>query len=417
MTRDSKRTRQPNMASSIYEGTDGYWHGRVTVGIKDDGKPDRRHVSRKTKAAVTQAVRKLERERDNGTLRKAGERWRVKDWLTHWLEHIAKPSVGENTYSGYRVDVNVHLIPGVGAHWLDKLKPEHLEGFYGKMRDKGSKPATVHHAHRTIRAALNEALRRGVITRNPALLAKAPKVVEEEVEPYSIDQVRGLLRLVAERRNGARWALALALGLRQGETLGLKWRDLDLDARTLRVRRHLLRPKYKHGCANPCGRKPGFCPDRVRANPLTKDTKSAAGRRPVGLPAPVADLLQEHRRLQEKEREQAGHLWERGDWVFTDVFGHPVSPNTDFREWKALLKEAGLREARLHDARHTAATVLLILEVPDRAVMGLMGWSSGSMLKRYQHLVDQVRSDVADRVGGLIWERPERADNGAEEAN
>lgn len=411
MTDKPKRTRQPNGASSIYKGKDGYWHGRVTVGVKDDGKPDRRHVMRTTRKDITKAVRELERKRDKGSVPKAGQRWRVADWLTHWLENIAAASVSEYTYSGYRVDVRVHLIPGLGGHWLDKLQPEHLERFYAKMQANGSKPATAHHAHRTIRAALNEAVRRGHLARNPVLLAKPPKLTEEEIEPYSVGEVRQLLKLATDRRNGARWAVALALGLRQGEALGLRWPDVDLVSGGLRVRRNLLRPKYAHGCGDTCGRKSGFCPEKVRANPLTKDTKSTAGRRPIGLPGPLVALLREHRATQEREREAAGDLWEEGGWVFADEFGRPLSPNTDHREWKALLREAGLREARLHDARHTAATVLLILGVQERAAMGIMGWSSSSMAKRYQHVVDEVRTDIADRIGGLIWEAPQGEDD------
>src|SRR2546423_9924768 len=117
-------SRRPNGASSIYQGADGKWHGRVTVGVKDDGKPDRRHVERKTEAEVIRAVRELEKQRDAGRVRKAGQRWTVAQWLTHWVENIAANAVRENTIAGYRVAVNRHLIPGVGAHRLDRLQPE-----------------------------------------------------------------------------------------------------------------------------------------------------------------------------------------------------------------------------------------------------------------------------------------------------
>lgn len=134
-------SRQPNGASSIYQAKDGRWHGYVTVGVKDDGRPDRRHVTRKTRADVTKAVRELERQRDSGAVRKAGQTWTVKTWLTHWVENIAAPYVSENTIDGYRVAVYHHLIPGLGAHRLEKLEPEHLERFYKKMRDNGSAAA------------------------------------------------------------------------------------------------------------------------------------------------------------------------------------------------------------------------------------------------------------------------------------
>lgn len=128
----------------------------------------------------------------------------------------------------------MHLIPGVGGHRLDRLEPEHLERLYAKMLRAGSAPATANQAHRTIRTALGEAERRGRITRNPAKLAKAPRPDEIEVEPYSLDEVRQLLKAAGERRSSARWAIALALGLRQGEVLvGLRWPDVDLDGGTL----------------------------------------------------------------------------------------------------------------------------------------------------------------------------------------
>ncbi len=92
--------RRANGESSVYRGKDGYWHGRVTVGITDDGSPDRRHIMKKKEAAVRRAVRELERERDSGAVRKAGQRWTVKSWLTYWLENIAAPSVRVNTIGG-----------------------------------------------------------------------------------------------------------------------------------------------------------------------------------------------------------------------------------------------------------------------------------------------------------------------------
>jgi integrase len=397
--------RKPNYASSVYPGDDGYWHGRVTVGRRDDGSPDRRHVQAMTEAEVIRKVRQLERERDAGSVRKPGQRWTVAAWLTHWVEVIVAPTVRESTLSSYRVAVNTHLIPGLGAHRLDQLQPEHLERLYARMVKRGSSPGTAHQAHRTIRAALNEAVRRGHLLRNPVLLAKPPRLLDIEVEPFTIDEVKLILKQAAKHRNSARWAIALALGLRQGEVLGLKWANVDLDAGLLHVRRGRLRPRYAHGCAKPCGRKAGYCPNRVQVRPDTDDTKSRAGRRTVGLPTALVQLLRVHRAEQDRERTVACQLWSEGGWVFTTPTGHPINPNTDYHHWKQLLRDAGVEDRRLHDARHTAATVLLILGVPERAVMGIMGWSSTAMAARYQHVTDPIRADIARRVDGLIWDR------------
>lgn len=400
--------RNPNGASSIYFGADEWWHGRVTVGVKDDGRPDRRHVRGRSKSTVIKKVRDLERQRDAGHVRKPGRPWKVAEWLRHWLYNIAAPGLSENGFGAYRVAVEVHLIPGVGAHRLDKLEPEHLEKLYTKMIANGSKPGNAHQIHRTMRTALGEAVRRRHVTENAAALARAPRLSDDEIEPYSVEEVRRILEAAGRRRNAARWAVALALGLRQGEVLGLKWSDVDLDKGVLRVRRGRLRPKYRHGCGGSCGRKhAGYCPQREQTRPDTAGTKSRAGRRVVGLPPELGELLSRHRASQQAERAAARQLWNEGDWVFTKPTGDPLNPNTDYHEWKALLRDAGIRDGRLHDARHTAATVLLILGIPDRAVMGLMGWASTSMAARYQHITDPVRQDVAKRLDGLIWSPPE----------
>lgn len=405
---EDRKSRNPNGASSIYRGKDGDWHGRVTVGVKDDGKPDRRHVQRKTKAAVTKRVRELEREREGGTLRRVGRVWTVAEWLTHWLENIAPATAGENAVSAYRVAVKVHLIPGIGAHRLPTLEPEHLERLYAKMQRNGSKPATAHQAHRTIRVALNEAVRRRHLARNPAVLARSPTLDDEEVEPYSLEEIRLILDSAAQRRNHARWAIALALGLRQGEALGIKWSDVDLEIGTITVRRNRLRPKWQHGCGEKCERKhAGYCPRRMPARPATGNTKSKAGRRTIGLPVELVALLRQHQAEQEHERWKAGQLWHDGGWLFATPTGGPINPRTDYDEWKKLLALAKVRDGRLHDARHTAATVLLLLGVSERAVMGLMGWSNSAMTGRYQHITAPVRHDIAERIGGLIW-RPDK---------
>jgi integrase len=409
-----KRAKRPDGASSIYFGKDGYWHGRVTVGVRDDGKPDRRHVMCKKESEVIKKVRALEKQRDAGKVRKPGKPWTVKAWLHHWVEEIAKPSVRENTYAGYEVAVRVHLAPGVGAHRLDKLEPEHLERFYSKMLAAGSKPATAHQAHRTIRTALNHAMRRGHVTRNVASLAVPPRIEDEEVEPYDIEEVQRLLSEAAKLRNSARWSIALALGLRQGEALGLHWSDVDLKAGILRVRKNRLRPKYLHGCGGECGAKPGYCKQRVRKNEDTANTKSRAGRRVIGVPDELVRLLELHRQEQARDRARAGQEWVETGFVFTSPFGAPLVPSTDYDAWKQLLTDAEVRDGRLHDARHTAATVLLILGVPERVVMQIMGWSSTAMAARYQHVTGGILQDVAKQVGGLIWEVA-KSDGGADE--
>lgn len=292
---------------------------------------------------------------------------------------------------------------------MEKLEPEHLERFYKKMQETGSAAGTAHQVHRTLRAALNEAVRRGHAIRNPATIAKAPRLEEDEVEPYSVEEVQRLLAEAGKHRNAARWVIALALGLRQGEVLGMQWTDVDFELGVIRVRRGRLRPRYEHGCGNRCGRKPGFCPQKINVRRETKSVKSRAGQRPIGVPDELMALLRRHKEEQGRERALARDLWAEKGYVFTSPVGEPLNPNTDFHRWKDLLKAAGVRDGRLHDARHTAATVLLILGISDAVVDSIMGWEPGKsarMRRRYQHMTGPVLQQTAAKIGALLWAAP-----------
>lgn len=144
-------------------------------------------------------------------------------------------------------------------------------------------------------------------------------------------------------------------------------------------------------------------PQRRQTRADTDKRKSRAGRRTVGLPAELVKLLHQHREDQAKDRANARQLWIDDEWVFTAPDGGPVNPSTDYHDWKSLLKRAGLRDSRLHDARHTAATVLLILGVSERAVMSVMGWATTAMAARYQHVTDPIRQAIAMQLDGLIF--------------
>ena len=432
---DNEAGRTDNGEGSFYfSEDDGYWHARVVVGVKDDGTPDRRHRRSRDEKEAREKFRELMKMRDSGNVPKPGMAPTVREWLTHWVEDIAAPTVKYRTLTGYRTAVYKHLVPGLGAHRIDKIKPEHFEKLTKKIIDSGLKPATAHQVYRTARTAFGEAYRRGEILRNPMELAKPPRVEEEEIEPYEVDEVKRLLATAMEQRNGVRFVLALALGIRQGEALGLKWSKFSADKKTLQISRSLQRHKWLHGCddAHACGAKyhktepckpdcfkhkrecpppckptctehARHCPKRHGGGLVEADVKSRAGRRGIALPDQLVSLLVAHKAAQAKERKHAGSVWVEGEWMFAQPDGRPLDPRSDWEEWKELLMAAKVRDGRLHDARHTAATVLLILGVQPRAVEYFMGWSSGTMARRYQHIVEALKRDIADRIDGFLW--------------
>ncbi|MGQ0845095.1 MAG: tyrosine-type recombinase/integrase [Sporichthyaceae bacterium] len=369
---------------TVYQDEDGRWHAYVSMGVKAGGKRDRRHVTGATRKTVVAKKRELEAKRDAGVADAAGKAPTVAVWLTHYLDVIAARKVRPSTLARYRQLAGNQIVPAVGHHRLDRLQPEHVERMYAELLDGGLSPASVRQAHAVLSRALKVAMQRGKLARNVCTLVDVPSVTREEVQPLTAVEARRILTTAIAHRNAARWSVALALGLRQGEALGLPWEALDLDAGTLAVRQALQRQQG--------------------SGLVIVAPKSRAGRRTVALPDQLRDALRAHRTAQLAERLAAGSEWQDHGLVFAQPNGRPIDPRADHRQWRALLAEAGVRPARLHDARHTAATLLLQQGVPARVVMEVLGHSQITLtLGTYSHVLPELAIDAARRMGNALW--------------
>lgn len=370
--------------SSIHQDAHGRWHGYVSMGTGSGGIRDRRHVSGVRRSDVVRKVRALEESRDAGIIPAIGKSQTLAEWLDHWLSTIAVRRLKPRTLDSYASQIRNHLIPQLGHHRLDRLQPEHLELAYGALEAEGLSAATVLLNHRILSRALKIAVQRGRIGRNVAQLVDPPTVVRPEIVPLTAAEARAVLEQARDLPNGARWTVALALGLRQGEALGLQWADVDLETGVLTVRRALQRQKGK-----------GL---------VLVEPKSAAGRRRLVLPGPLRAALLVHREAQEQARRDAAEYWQEHGFVFCQPDGHPLGAPADWAAWKALLRAAGVRDARLHDARHTAATLLLQQGVAPRVVMELLGHSQISMTMHYTHVVEELAVEAARSMTRALWE-------------
>ncbi len=372
--------------SSIYQDEDGRWHGFVSMGKKENGRRDRRHVSAAKRSDVVAKVRALEAKRDAGVVEAAGQAPTVGEWLDHWLDNIAARKVRARTLESYRSTARLHLRPGVGHHRLDRLQPEHLERLYAALAEKGLGPASILRAHRVLSRALRVASQRGKVARNVATLVDPPTARRPQTAlPLTAEEARRVMAAAQEHRNAARWTVALAVGLRQSEALALRWSDVDLDRGTLSVRRGL---------------------HRVSGRGLVyEEPKADRSRRNLALPVRLVDALRAHSAAQLEERIAAGPLWQDDDLVFTQPNGRPIERKSDWRAWKSLLREAGVREVRLHDGRHTAATLLLSEGVHPRVVMEVLGHAQmRTTTDTYSHVMPALGRDAADRMGRALWD-------------
>ncbi|MEV6925491.1 tyrosine-type recombinase/integrase [Dactylosporangium sp. NPDC051485] len=477
----------------IYEGKDGRFHAYVPVGTGPDGTVDRRHRTGQTHAAVLAKVRKLQAEIAAAAVAKPGRVPLLADFFGTWVDD-PDAEWRYNTQTGtYSWAVKNWIIPELGRWRLDLLaeNPKVIEDFFkGMARDEdeaeaakregrrplGLAPSSVHTIFRILRAGLNIAVQRRLIARSPIeFMAWKPKLVEEEVTPLLVDEVKRILTVCETRRNGTRFSIAMPLGLRQGEALGTQWYQaptstrekpigLDLDGGWLHTRKQTERRKWQHGCKDPrecarprcrttpcptrwghgCGKLPqectkhradrcpkrrpaescrqhrdlrncvkvcppdctghaDRCPKRTGGGIRLVDTKTEAGRRRAALAPQMVTKLRAHKAEQDAERRAAGEHWQDHDLVWCQLDGSPIDAGTDRREWKTILKLADVRDARIHDGRHTAATMLLLQGVDEQTVMAIMGWSDRRMVQRYQHVIDELRVEASRRLSELLY--------------
>jgi integrase len=397
------------------EGGDGAWHIWVTVGTKPNGRPDQRHVKRATKAAAEARADELLDQVKAGAAVKPGRALTVQQWLTIYLDTVAPRKIDPSTVYLYRSKLRNHVYPVIGTIRLDKLQPEHLDAVYLSMQRNGKADATMLQTHRILSRALEIAFRRGLAPRNVAKLIDPPTAKVIEVEPLPLEAAVKVLDATAGRRNRARWSVGLAQGLRQGEALGLRWPYVDLDEATMNVWWQLSRRAFEHGCEPACGRRRGGnCPQRwlplrtgeivVEGGLILKEPKGKS-KRTVAIPPELVKELRAHREVQALEKQWAGGAWTEHDLVFARPDGGPIDPSSDWDEWKALLALAGVADYRVHDGRHTAATLMLAQGVQERVVQEILGHSSITLTQRYTHVASKMAQDAAAKMGAALLRR------------
>jgi integrase len=354
---------ETQMASGGFAKVDG---GRARplltkLGVVDlgwvNGKRVRKRITRRTRREVVLQVRDLVAKAEQGQL----SRERPPDlsrWLDTYIAEVAKGRVRPTTLVSYESHIEHHIKPGLGHHRIDQLRPQHIAAFY-RDRPESLAASTVRRIHAVLRRTLTVAVRWGLISSNPATTVDPPPLPSREIRPYSLDEARAFLAAAFGDRLAARRVVGISLGLRQGEVLGLQWDDVDFEHKRLHVRRTLRL-------------QPGGSLALVQ-------TKTLRSNRSIPMPSPVVASLHSHREKQAEGRALAQDMWRDSELVFTSTVGTPVHPRNDYRSFQRILSGAGLRRIRVHDLRHTTASVLLAQGVPARVVMEILGRSQISI--------------------------------------
>lgn len=372
---------------SIYQRADGRWCARIDLGYQGGSRRSKDFYG-STRHEVQSQLATARRAAQDG-LPMTSERQTLGVFARRWLEEVARPSVRPKTLQFYAGMLRLHIIPSLDRRPLAKVSPQGLQALYGQKLKEGLSPRTVGHIHRVLHKVFQDALNWGLLGRNPCAAVRPPKVQVQEIRTLSPDDARHFLAVADDHPHHALYVLAITAGLRQGELLGLKWPDVDLDAGRLRVQRTIQR--IKGG---------GF---------IEGEPKSASSRRSITLTKMAVTALKRHRAMQLEARMKA-LVWEENSLLFPNEIGRPIeATNLLRRSFFPLLERAGLQRLRFHDLRHTAATLLLAEGIHPKVVQEMLGHSAVSLtLDTYSHVVPDLQREAAEKMQALL--EPPRAD-------
>jgi len=370
----AKAKRRARGEGSIYrDEARGGWRAAVV----DEVTGKRRYIRAKSQA---EAIAKRDELRAKlGQAPRAGEALTVAEWIDGWMRSKAS-RIRPKTAEGYRSHIEHHITPMLGRLRLSQLTPARLQGFVDHLTARGMHPVTVARVVATLRSALNTAVRQGVLDQSPARAVELPRT--EQYRGAYLDQAQAerFLEVVRGHRWGALYTVLITTGLRLGEALGLQWADIDFDSGQIRVTKQAQQQSGTWRLVPP---------------------KAASAVRVAYAPPVALASLRLHREAMQALRETAPETWpaEFEGWVWLTRNGRPIQPSNVSHELEGILEGAGLPRIRVHDLRHSAATILLALGVDIRTIQAILGHSSPTLTMRtYSHVVDSLLRDAAERL-------------------
>ncbi len=378
MPENARRTGQ-----IIKRGVDT-WVLRIYLGEDVNGK--RRYINKTVRGTKRDAQKWLNsalRDQDLGVFIEPAA-ITLNEYLDKWLEVAARPRVSRRTADGYAGLLERYIRPAIVRKRLDSLQPLDIQKVYGEMQARDLSARVVRHAHSALHNALKQAVKWGMIIRNPSDLAELPKVPHTERRVLSPDEAARFLKAADTMPHGLIFEFALLSGMRPEEYLALQWADVDMARSTVQVRRALVRHKKSWSFEEP---------------------KTARSRRTVFLPSPLLSKLAAHKRRQGEDRLKLGAAWHAHDLIFCSKQGTPLSiPNLTYRYFRPILKKADLPHIRLYDLRHTCATLLLIAEENPKVVSERLGHSTIVLtLDTYSHVLPTMQQNATARLEKMLY--------------
>lgn len=366
---------------TIRQRSDGRWEARYTVGRDPGtGKQIQRSVYGATQKEVRQKLAQVVAALDNGTYQ-APNKITVAEWMQEWLTTFCANKVKPLTYQSYEGIIKNHIAPALGAVELQAVKGTHIQRLYNSMTTAGLSGKTVKNVGAIMHKAFNMAVKQGIIQFNPCDAAELPKAEKREIAPLADDEIPRFLSAIDASPMRNAFALCLFAGLREGECLGLSWKQVDFEKGRITISQQLQQSK-KTG--------------EYYIAPSTKSNKP----RTIEPPPIAFQYLRAERAKQSENRLKAGPIWSNpDDLVFTDEAGKHYAIFTFYRRFKKIAASIGRPDARPHDLRHTAATVAIAAGSDIKSVQDLLGHATASFtLNVYAHTSERMMKDTAARM-------------------
>lgn len=376
---------------SVYRKGGG-WAFRVDAGFQP-GTGKRRQMLKqgfRTKKDAENALGEAARDASRGSVVSKSS-VKVDEFLADWLDN-ERSRLRPTTWHSYEMAVT-RITRQLGRYNLQSLTPMQIEKFYSLLLASGGRegkplaPKTVRNTHVVLRKALSDAERLGLVIRNAAASAKPPTATRPDHTTWSSDQVHEFFDAVEDDRLFAAYALLATTGMRRGEVLGLRWSDVDFDGLQLAVSQTLTTAGYKQIVIGP--------------------PKTPRSRRHIYLDARTVEVLRDHRKHQREERLAVGQAWDTSnDLVFRDELGAMIHPDQFSQDFGRVVRRLDAPRIRLHDLRHTYATLALKSGIHPKVVSERLGHATiGVTLDLYSQVVPSIARDAADLVAGAMYQQ------------
>lgn len=390
-------TRGAQGAGSIRQRPDGRWEARYTVGHNSGtGKQNRKSIYGNSQDEVRRKLNAVIKEIDDGTYSEPSK-LTVGTWLEIWLKDYTA-NIKPSTHSGYANNIRVHIIPVLGTITLQKLNPHIIQSFYNSLLSNGRikkehhkkevpeglSARTVNLIHTILQMALKQAVKLSYIKVNPTEACTLPRVQKRSMTILQGEQIPAFIKAVESHNHKALFLTLLFTGARSGEALGLTWDCVDFQDGTILIKKQLQRERKKGG--------------KLQLVPLKNDKE-----RRLSPPATLFHVLTEHKKKQIERQFLLGELWVQSGLVFTNDVGSPLDGQAVYKAYKRMLSYNGLPQIRIHDLRHTAATLMLQNGDDYKTLQDALGHhSAGFTLDTYGHVTDRMKKESADRMEAFI---------------